>query len=55
MTPEKIEEYILNKYLPDARNAKTHPAKLLVISRLFEDVFGVELEDLLPGIEKSEE
>jgi len=52
MNPEEVEEYIFNKYLPKARSAKTHPAKLLVISELFKDVFGIEVEELLPGIEK---
>jgi type I restriction-modification system DNA methylase subunit len=42
----------LDKYISRARQANTHPAKLVVLSEMLREIFGVELEDLLPGIEK---
>jgi type I restriction-modification system DNA methylase subunit len=48
-----VEEFImLDKYIESARRASTHPAKLTVLSELLREIFNVELEDLLPGIEK---
>lgn len=38
--------------MTDAKNAKTHVAKQIVLSRLFERLFKVKLEELLPGIER---
>ena len=43
---------MLDKYIESARRANTHPAKLTVLSELLREIFNVELEDLLPGIEK---
>jgi len=42
----------LEKYVNQARNANTHPAKLMVLSKLLEEVFNVRLEELLPGVER---
>jgi len=42
----------LDKYIEDAMRANTHPAKLLTLSNMLREVFGVELQDLIPGIEK---
>lgn len=42
----------LDKYIEDAKRANTHPAKLLTLSNMLREVFGVELQDLIPGIEK---
>jgi SAM-dependent methyltransferase len=48
-----VEEAVsLDEFINLARQAKTHAAKLVVLSRLLEKVFGVKLEDLLPGIEE---
>lgn len=46
-TIEKVSEFVAN-----GRAANTHPAKLLVFSKMLEEVFGVKLEDIIPGIEK---
>jgi len=42
----------LEGYVNQARNANTHPAKLMVLSKLLEEVFNVKLEELLPGVER---
>jgi hypothetical protein len=42
----------LARYVDMARKASTHPGKLVVLTKLLDEVFGVALEDLLPGIEK---
>jgi methylase of polypeptide subunit release factors len=42
----------LNKYLSRARHANTHTAKQVILANLLKEVFGVQLEDLIPGIEK---
>jgi type I restriction-modification system DNA methylase subunit len=39
------------EFVNRGRQANTHPAKLLALSALLREVFGVELEDLIPGIE----
>jgi hypothetical protein len=44
--------FSLGEYVKEARRANTHAAKLLVLSSLLKGVFGVELQDLVPGIEK---
>jgi methylase of polypeptide subunit release factors len=44
--------FSLDKYIELARKASTHQARLTVLSSMLDDVFGVKLEDLLPGIEK---
>lgn len=38
-------------FVAKAREANTHPAKLLVLSEMMKSVFGVQVEDLIPGIE----
>ena len=42
----------LKEYINKARLANTHPAKLLVLSDMLRKIFGVELEELIPGIER---
>lgn len=42
----------LDEYISKARKSKTHPAKLMVLYDLLMNVFGVKLEELIPGIEK---
>ncbi|MEM3437155.1 MAG: hypothetical protein QXP55_01280 [Nitrososphaerales archaeon] len=42
----------LDKYIEDAKRTQKHPAKLLILSNILKDIFGVELQDLIPGIEK---
>jgi hypothetical protein len=44
--------FSLDKYVEEARRANTHAAKLIVLSSLLKEVFGVELQDLVPGVEK---
>ena len=34
-----------------SRSANMHPAKLLVLSSLLKEIFGVRLEELIPGVE----
>jgi hypothetical protein len=42
----------LGAYISRARQANTHAGKLSVLMEMLRNIFGVELEDLLPGIEK---
>ncbi|MDT7886093.1 MAG: N-6 DNA methylase [Thermoproteota archaeon] len=42
----------LDAYISKARQANTHPGKLYILMEMLRKIFGVELEDLLPGIEK---
>ena len=42
---------IIERCVSDARRATSHPAKLVVLTNLLKE-FGVELVELLPGIEK---
>jgi hypothetical protein len=42
----------LDSYISRAKQAYTHVAKQLVLADFLRDVFGVQLEDLIPGIEK---
>jgi len=43
----------LGKYIDQARSANTHVAKTTVLILMLREVFGVELTDLLSGVEKS--
>ncbi|MEM3986465.1 MAG: N-6 DNA methylase [Candidatus Methanomethylicia archaeon] len=47
---DKVAE-ILKDHITRARSANSHPAKLIVLSRLLEELFGVRLDELIPGIE----
>ncbi|MEM4913441.1 MAG: N-6 DNA methylase [Desulfurococcaceae archaeon] len=47
---EEYKEY-LDKYLNTVRSARTHPARLMAISELLRNLFKVEIDDLLPGVE----
>lgn len=42
---------VIKEHVAKASQARTHPAKLVVLTRLLEDLFNVELEELIPGIE----
>ncbi|MCC6009956.1 MAG: N-6 DNA methylase [Fervidicoccaceae archaeon] len=44
--------FSLGSYISRAKQANTHVAKQLVLADFLRDVFGVQLEDLIPGIEK---
>lgn len=41
----------IKDHVAKSRSASTHPAKLLVLSSLLKALFGVELQELIPGIE----
>ena len=43
----RISEFVVN-----GKNANSHPAKLLVFSKMLSEVFEVNIEDIIPGIEK---
>ena len=42
---------MIKQHVAKAHSANTHPAKLLVLSGLLKELFGVRLEELIPGIE----
>lgn len=42
---------VIKDHVARARSANTHPAKLLVLSDLLRELFGVRLEELIPGVE----
>jgi len=42
----------LGKYIDQAKSANTHVAKTTVLIKMLNEVFGVELTDLLSGVEK---
>ncbi len=44
---KKVSEFVAN-----GKASHTHPAKLLVFSKMLDEVFGVRIEDIIPGIEK---
>ncbi len=44
---KSITDFIIN-----AKNSNSHPAKLYVFSNMLNEVFGVKIEDIIPGIEK---
>jgi len=48
---ENMFSSIIRDHVAKSRSAHTHPGKLLVLSRLLEKLFGVKLEELIPGIE----
>ena len=43
---------ILRDKVSQARQANTHPAKFIILTDLLRELFGVQLDVLLPGIEK---
>ncbi|MEM2370768.1 MAG: N-6 DNA methylase [Candidatus Bathyarchaeia archaeon] len=43
---------LIKKHVARARQARKHPAKLYILLSLLKELFGVELEELIPGIEK---
>jgi len=42
---------VIKDHVAKSRSANMHPAKLLVLSSLLKELFGVRLEELIPGIE----
>ncbi|MDH5779065.1 MAG: N-6 DNA methylase [Candidatus Bathyarchaeota archaeon] len=42
---------VIKDHVAKSRSANTHPAKLLVLSSLLKELFGVKLEELIPGVE----
>lgn len=42
---------VIKDHVAKSRSANTHPAKLLVLSSLLKELFGVRLEELIPGVE----
>ena len=42
---------VIKNHVAKSHSVHTHPGKLLVLSRLLEKLFGVKLEELIPGIE----
>lgn len=48
---ENMFSSVIREHVAKSRSAHTHPGKLLVLSRLLEKLFGVQLEELIPGIE----
>jgi SAM-dependent methyltransferase len=42
---------VIKDHVAKSRSANTHPAKLLVLSDLLRELFGVRLEELIPGVE----
>lgn len=46
-----IENTILD-FIANGKNSNSHPAKLLVFSKMLSEVFGVNVEDIIPGVEK---
>lgn len=42
---------MIKKHVARARQAHMHPAKLTVLLSLLEELFGVRLEELIPGVE----
>ncbi len=43
--------FVVKDQVAKSRSANTHPAKLLVLSSLLKELFGVRLEELIPGVE----
>jgi methylase of polypeptide subunit release factors len=50
LASEEIETF--EEFVKRAKEANTHPAKLLILSDMLKSVFGVQIQDLVPGIEK---
>jgi methylase of polypeptide subunit release factors len=42
---------VIKDHVAKSHSANMHPAKLLVLSSLLKDLFGVRLEELIPGVE----
>ena len=49
MNPQLIE--FVKEHVSKAKRASTHPAKLVVLSNLLNQVFQIKIEEFLPGIE----
>lgn len=43
---------VIEEHVEEARSANTHTAKLMVLSSLLEKLFGVKLDELIPGVER---
>jgi hypothetical protein len=48
---DAVEEKVRN-FVANGKAAHTHPAKLLVFSKMLDELFGVKIEDIIPGIEE---
>jgi len=42
---------VIKEHIAKSRSANTHSAKLLVLTSLLKNLFGVELDEIIPGIE----
>ena len=42
---------VIKDHTAKSRSANTHPAKLLVLSNLLKELFGIGLQELIPGVE----
>ena len=51
MERDRLEEKV-KEFIARGKAANTHAGKLLVLSKFLEEIFAVNVEDLLPGIEK---
>jgi len=43
---------VIERLINEARQASSHTAKFTVLTKLLRELFGIELVDLIPGIEK---
>ncbi len=50
MSVEKFSN-IIKDLVAESRSVNKHPAKLMVLSKLLNELFGVRLEELIPGVE----
>ncbi len=48
----KSLEALVKEFVTNGVASNTHPAKLLVFSKMLDEIFGVNIEDIIPGIEK---
>ena len=48
----KSLETLVTEFVSNGRASNSHPAKLLVFSKMLDEIFGVNVEDIIPGIEK---
>jgi len=46
-------ESIVKECLARAKQANSHPAKLIVLTDLLRRLFGIELIEIIPGVERS--
>lgn len=51
MALDEIKQ-IIDKTIKNAKEANTHQAKMMVLSHFLKELFGIEIVELIPGIEK---